>query len=37
MPAGTRADTASPDDLKRDLGFIPDAKPGKGGGGHEHG
>ena len=36
-PAGTLAETASADDLKRDLGFIPDATPGKGGGGHQHG
>ncbi len=36
-PAGTLAETASPDELKRDLGFIPHATPSKGGGGHQHG
>ena len=38
-PAGTLAETASADEMKRDLGFIPDAAPGKAGGGnpHEHG
>ena len=35
-PAGTRAETASADELKRDLGFIPDAKSGKGGGENPH-
>ena len=31
-PPGTIADLAGTDELKRDLGFIPDAKPGKGSG-----
>ncbi|MEO6788910.1 MAG: copper oxidase [Chthoniobacteraceae bacterium] len=35
MPAGTRAEAASADDMKRDLGFIPDTTTGKGGG-HQH-
>ena len=36
-PAGTLAETASPDELKRDLGFVPAMEHGKGGAGHQHG
>jgi FtsP/CotA-like multicopper oxidase with cupredoxin domain len=36
-PPGTIADLAGTDELKRDLGFVPDAKPGKGNGGHRPG
>lgn len=32
-PAGTLAETANADDMKRNLGYISDATPGKGGGG----
>ncbi len=35
-PPGTLAIAASDEDLRRDLGFIPDATPAKGGGGHQH-
>jgi len=35
-PKGTLADLASPEELKRDLGFIPDVKPTSGSG-HQHG
>jgi hypothetical protein len=28
QPAGTRASIADPEKMKRDLGFLPDAKPG---------
>ncbi|MEO6754086.1 MAG: copper oxidase, partial [Chthoniobacteraceae bacterium] len=35
-PPGTLATNASDEDMKRDLGFVPDATPGKGGGGHQH-
>ena len=36
-PPGTQADLASNADLQRDLGFIPDATPAKGGGHQNHG
>ncbi len=36
MPPGTLADTAGVEEMKRDLGFIPDASPMKGGGEHHH-
>jgi len=35
-PPGTQAIAASKEELQRDLGFIPDATPAKGGGGHQH-
>jgi hypothetical protein len=35
-PPGTLAETASADEMKRDLGFLPDATPAKSDGGHEH-
>ena len=37
QPAGTSAAVADPERMKRDLGSIPDAMPGKGGTGHKHG
>ncbi len=36
-PAGTLAETASAEELKRDLGFLPDAAPAKGVSGHQRG
>jgi manganese oxidase len=36
-PPGTRAETASADELKRDLGFVPTMEHGTGTGGHQHG
>src|SRR4030095_12712575 len=35
-PPGTQAIAASKEELQRDLGFIPDVTPAKGGGGHQH-
>ncbi len=37
QPAGSAAAVADPERMKRDLGFIPDTAPGKGGAGHKHG
>ena len=36
QPAGTQATVADPERMKRDLGFIPEATPAKGDGGHQH-
>jgi len=38
-PAGTLAETASPDELQRDLGFVPamEHDPGSSAHHHEHG
>jgi len=35
-PDGTRAETAGADEMKRDLGFIPDAAPAKNSGAPQH-
>ena len=35
QPPGTMATVADPERMKRDLGFIPEATPAKGGGGHQ--
>ena len=36
QPPGTMATVADPERMKRDLGFIPEATPAKGEGGHQH-